>query len=324
MSHTAPRTLFLFVDGLGIGASDPVTNPVFRGDSPRLASLLAEEAVQVDASLDMPGLPQSATGQTTLLTGVNAAKIMGRHVEGYPGPTLRPVIRNHNIFLQLIQRGYRSTFANAYYINDLEELTRRRRLSVTTVSSLHAFGRVRTGDDLIEGHAVYQDITREQLVARGYTGPLVQPEEAGRHLLRIGREHDFTMFEYFQTDLMAHKGTDEDVRRVLNRLDRFLDVLLSFPDEDGHLFVMISDHGNVEDATHRLHTTNPVPFVAIGQGAERLRERVRRLEDFTPALLELYPPVPADERNVGPAPSPGGVTPRGDKKTDRTPGMRSV
>ncbi len=167
-------------------------------------------------------------------------------------------------------------------------------MAVERDHSLAAHLRAAFGDmprfDLIEGNAVYQDITREQLAARGYTGPFVEPEEAARHLLRIGRAYDFTMFEYFQTDLMAHKGTEDDVHRVLNRLDRFLDGLLGFPDDDGHLFVMISDHGNVEDATHRLHTRNPVPLVAIGHGAQRLRDTVRRLEDFTPALMELYPP----------------------------------
>jgi len=32
-----------------------------------------------------------------------------------------------------------------------------------------------------------------------------------------------------------------------------------------------------------------VPFLAIGSGADFLRKRITRLEDITPALLELYP-----------------------------------
>jgi hypothetical protein len=40
----------------------------------------------LDASLCVPGLPQSATGQAALLTGLNAPELMGRHIEGFPPP----------------------------------------------------------------------------------------------------------------------------------------------------------------------------------------------------------------------------------------------
>jgi 2,3-bisphosphoglycerate-independent phosphoglycerate mutase len=286
--NLAPRTLLLFVDGLGLGPDDPVVNPVHGGACPHLEGLL-REAASVDARLGVPGLPQSATGQATLLTGENAAALMGRHVEGLPGPRLKELVREHNLFSRLVGRGYRATFANAYFTDDIEEVRRRRRQSVTTVAALAAFGAVRDTAKMMGNQAVYQDLTRDFLRARGYTGPTVTPRESGEHLLAIAGDHDFTLFEYFQTDLMAHKGSPDDVNRVLRNLDEFLDVVLPFASEPNHLFLLTSDHGNIEDMTTRLHTLNPVPLVALGAGASTLKNKVHSLTEFVPALLELYP-----------------------------------
>lgn len=283
-----PRTLLVFVDGVGLGERDPRVNPLFRGDCPRLAALL-EGAVAVDPRLGVPGKPQSATGQATLLTGVNAAAAVGRHVEGLPGPELKKLVQEHNLFSKLIARGYSCTFANAYFTTDMEEVRTRRFQSVTTVASLAAFGAVRDTAALLANRAVYQDLTREFLRSRGYTGPLTAPREAGEHLLEIAAEHDFTLFEYFQTDLAAHKADAGEVAKVLGKLDEFLGVAATFSEEPGRLFLLTSDHGNIEDSTTRLHTDNPVPLVARGEGAEELRARVKSLTDFVPALLALYP-----------------------------------
>lgn len=288
--HAELRTLLFFVDGLGLGEPDPERNPLYSGACPTLQRLLDNEATGIDAGLGVDGPPQSATGQATLLTGQNAAALMGRHMEGLPGPRLKEFVREHNLFSELAARGYASTFANAYFTDDVEEVKTRRRQSVTTVSALEAFGGVRHKPHLMRNEAVYQDLTREYLREHGYDGPLVSPAESARHLLSIAEQHSFTLFEYFQTDLAAHRGSDETVRHVLARLDEFLGRVLDFARVPSHLFVLTSDHGNIEDSGTRTHTVNPVPLVVLGQHAERLQRRVRSLVDFVPALLELYPP----------------------------------
>lgn len=283
-----PRAVFILVDGLGLGGPDPALNPVVSGACPVLSRMLAEHAVPVDAGMGMPGIPQSATGQTAIFTGINAARLVGRHVEGFPGPELRAVIRAHNLYDQLSALGVSSTFANAYYVSDMAEVETRRIQSVTTVAALKAFGRVRDKGLMLAGKAVYQDLTRESLGARGYDGPLVTPRQSGEDLLSIAREHDFTLFEYFQTDRVGHKGTREDVMRILGLFDEFLAAVLPFAEQPGHLLVLTSDHGNIEEFGCRSHSLNPVPFVAIGEGAAFLKRRVTSLTDVTPALVELY------------------------------------
>ncbi|MBU0677652.1 MAG: metalloenzyme [Verrucomicrobia bacterium] len=280
------HVLLVFVDGLGLGESDPRVNPLYRGNCPFLVQLLEERAVPVDPTLDVPGFPQSATGQATIFTGVNAAKLMGRHVTGLPGPRLKELVREQNIYKKLAEQGLTSTFANAYYMETVEDVLKFGRQSVSTTAALSAFGFVRLADDLRNDNAVYQDLTRECLKSRGYEGPFISPEEAGTHLFQIALQYDFTLFEYFQTDLMAHRGTGNDVARILGLLNSFLQAVVAECRENGLLFLMISDHGNIEDSLSSSHTMNPVPLVAIGPGSDEMKQ-VRKLEEFADALVSL-------------------------------------
>ncbi len=239
--------------------------------------------------MGVSGLPQSATGQASLLCGLNAARLIGRHVEGFPGPALREVIREHNMFVRLRGRGYACTFANAYYLDDIDELDERFH-SVTTVSTLAAFGGVRGKKYLHDNKAVYHDLTRHSLFRRGYEGPLIDPAEAGRHLVRIAEEHDVTLFEYFQTDVTAHKGSPTQIQEVLCNLDAFLSAAARFAEKEGHGLILTSDHGNIEDLRTRKHTNNPVPLMVLENNHKTAWPEVRSLPDVLPALLKKLPP----------------------------------
>lgn len=276
--------LFVFVDGLGIGPDDPNVNPLAdRGRFSALGRIL-EQSVPLDAALGVPGLPQSATGQAALLTGLNAPALMGRHIEGFPPPRLKTLVQEHNIFSRLLAAGKRCTFANAYWLDDVRHIPPRRE-SVTTVITLAALGGVRGKADLLANRAVYQDLTREKLRPRGYDGPLITPEAAAEHLIALAREHDFTLFEFFETDHAGHSGNWEQARRTLEKLDRFLGAVLNFPG----LLIVTSDHGNIEDMTARGHTANPVPLFAcdgLMQKMERdLRARSSVLGDHAPPFF---------------------------------------
>ncbi|MCX7590292.1 MAG: hypothetical protein N2255_01555 [Kiritimatiellae bacterium] len=290
------RVLLVFVDGLGIGSNDPTRNPVVTGACPCLANLLASRAKPIDAQLGVPGLPQSATGQATLLTGVNAAAMMGRHIEGFPVGNLRALARQNSIFRQLTDRGLSATFANAFFVDDLHDVKERKIQSVTTVAALDVPPGLRDKKDLVAHRAVYQDLTRETLRSRGYDGPLITPEQAADDLLGIVADFDFTLFEYFQTDRAGHKGDMQEAMGVLRTLDPFLRCVVETAEKrDDFLFVLTSDHGNIEDVTTRGHTANPVPLVAIGRGARELLARVSSLVDVTPALVEIL----SDRRRGG-------------------------
>ncbi len=277
--------IFVFLDGLGLGPADE-TNPLWLAPMPHLRRLLGGPLVAglhvdrpgllfkgIDALMGVPGLPHSATGQTALFTGVNAAQLLGRHRGAYPSGPLIEIVNEHNILKRATERGYRVTFANAYtprYFQMVKE--QKRRHSATTLSVLAAGLPFRTLEDLKRGEAVYWDITHFYLAGHLHMPvPVIEPETAGHHLARLGRNYDLVLYESFLPDAVGHQKKPEMVLEILDMLDRFLAGLL---EELGPMatVVMSSDHGNLEEIGSRLHTTNPVPLLVVGPGAESFRQ----------------------------------------------------
>lgn len=281
------KVLFLFIDGIGL--REPAKdNPVHAGVCPTLCRLITEHGIAIDACLDVPGLPQSATGQTAMFTGVNAAQYMGRHCEGFPGPSLRKLILEDNLFMALTRKSLRCRFADAYMADNIGEITARRFKSVTTVMALTQPETIAMQDDLIENLALAHDITRKTFVEKGYAVKPVTPPQAADHLLQVARANDFTLFEIFHTDLVGHSGNYDHACEILTTLDQFLDPVTQLCVKAGILLIIASDHGNIEDMTARGHTRNPVPLIAIGPQAPAFLANAQSLTDITPRVISLY------------------------------------
>ena len=281
------KVLFLFIDGVGIrdAATD---NPVNPEVCPALCRLITKHGKPIDARLGIDGPPQSATGQATMFTGVNCASAMGKHCEGFLGPNLRKIVEADNLFKQLRDRGKEVCFSDAYLVDSAEELAARRFKSVTTVMALTTPETIRTVDDLQNGQAVMQDLTRETIQDRWPDIAVIPPQRAAEHLASIARKFDFTLFEFFQSDVAGHSMDYARACAALRTYDRFLASIIRFTEAMGVTLVMTSDHGNIENISERGHTLNPVPFVAFGPKEEFLRERVSSLVDVTPALLAAF------------------------------------
>ncbi len=281
------KVVFLFIDGVGLRES-ATDNPVNPEVCPALCRLIQFHSKPIDACLGVEGLPQSATGQATMFTGVNCSAAMHRHCEGFPGPELRKIIGENNLFLQLEKRGKRVRFADAYLVDSAEELEARRFKSVTTVMALTTPKVISTVDDLCANRALMQDLTRETIQERYPDIPVIEPAQAAEHLFSIARENDFTLYEFFQTDVAGHSMDYDRACDVLRTYDAFLAELVRLAGAAGVTLVMTSDHGNVESSLDRGHTRNPVPFIACGPRENFLRERVNSLTDVTPALLAAF------------------------------------
>ena len=279
------KCLFLFIDGVGL-RPPAADNPVNPEVCPTLCHLFAQHAVPIDACLSVPGLPQSATGQATMFTGMNAPVFMGRHCEGFPGPALRQKIAENNLFRSLKARGRSIAFADAYLIEDAQELAARRFKSVTSVMALTVPETIATIDDLADDRAVLQDLTRETIQERYPDIPVISPEEAASHLFDLARTHDFTLFEFFQTDVAGHSMDYVRACDVLRLYDRFLAALLRYVRAAGITLLMTADHGNIENMSEPGHTCNPVPFVATGPHENEIRAGVKSLVDVTPTILK--------------------------------------
>jgi hypothetical protein len=294
-----PRVLLFFVDGIGVGEDDPETNPLATGDFPSLRLTRGRSpdsrvgaprlAHGVDASLGVPGLPQSATGQTSILTGVNGPAVMGHHLSGFPGPTLRRVLFEHSLLKQVRERGRTATFLNAFRPEYFTMPHAQRRLSATSLATLASGARFRSWEDLLEGRAVTHDLTHWRVRERGYDLPMRTPEEAGAIIAAEAMKSDFALFEYFETDRAGHARDRERATRCLEDLERALQTVLARVDLGSLTVIVVSDHGNLEDLSVGTHTMNPAIFAAWGprDGDEPDAVAPRRLTDIAPFTLRL-------------------------------------
>src|SRR5687767_7872854 len=122
------RVVLLFLDGVGIGPADPSGNPFLTARLPELVGLLGGvptldrsklgtvrgRAFPLNATLGVPGTPQSGTGQTALLTGVNAAERFGSHFGPWTPVALRPLLEERSVLKRAVDGGLATAFANAY------------------------------------------------------------------------------------------------------------------------------------------------------------------------------------------------------------------
>jgi hypothetical protein len=303
------RFLFLFMDGIGFGENDAEMNPFVAAKTPTLDKLLngmrmvkgvapleSERAtlLALDANLGVSGLPQSATGQASLLTGKNVPELVGEHYGPKPNPAVAAVVREDNLFIQLARRGYRAALLNAYPPRYFEAVASGRRLySAIPLAVTSAGIPLKTAKDYYAGEAFSVDFTgegwRKQL---GYKdAPLMNAEEAGRHLAAVAQSYDLAFFEFWPSDYAGHHQDRQGAIDLLQQIDAVLGGLLAEWNDDNGLILITSDHGNMEDLSQRHHTSNPVPALVIG--AKTLRDpfcaNLKDIIGVTPAILQFYP-----------------------------------
>jgi hypothetical protein len=194
--------LLFFIDGLGIGTRGP-QNPLDGLDDAEPLAIFREETeetsqtikkvhdgivVPTDACLGVEGRPQSASGQTTILTGINVPALLGYHKQGFPNAAMLEIIRDHSIFLQLTRASVAPiTFANTYTEAFFDE--RPRWVSATTAAVEAAGLQFRRIPDLKAGRAVYQDFTNAALIERGEDVKPRTADEAASVLASIVSEN---------------------------------------------------------------------------------------------------------------------------------------
>lgn len=287
--------LLFFIDGLGIGKREE-TNPLTRiKNIEPLAHFQNEKSeiifegvlIATDARLDVEGRPQSASGQTTILTGVNAPKLLGFHKQGFPNAALREVIKENSIFLQLKRRNIEpNVFANAYTPQFFQETPRWK--SATTSAMEAASLPFRKLPDLLGKKALFHDFTNRSLVEKGFDVPVFSTGEAGEILASLVRTHRFTLYEHFLTDKIGHAQDFEWAAKHLPQLAEFLRETLQRIDLETTTVFLTSDHGNLEDLSIRTHTLSDVPTIIWGRNRHEVSKQIKDLTDITPTILSLF------------------------------------
>ena len=276
------RVAWLMLDGIGLMPTHAASP--FQGGWPTLERLgIARVNTQtradwvthpIDARLGVEGLPQSGTGQTTILTGVNAAAAMGRHYGPWVSPSLKPILE-HNVLKRVADAGGTVRLANYYPPQYLEALqSGKTRLNAIATAALSAGAR-------LEG--------REGLGI----APMLHDPNGSANLERVSAwAKDFvtssatvTIFDQWWSDSVGHEMNLSEGQAFAQRLEVFCAAALEARAVDT-LFLVTSDHGNFEDLSVKTHTFSPVPLAADGVGALEFAD-VTDLTGIAPALARV-------------------------------------
>lgn len=299
------HVLLIFLDGVGLGDDDPSTNPFAAAHTPTLDALAGGQRwlrgtprvdngralfIPTDPRLGVPGRPQSASGQATILTGRNVPQAIGEHYGPRPNPAIRAIIHQDNIFKRVRQAGGSAALINAYPPRFHELIHRGKRLpSAYQEAVLSADLPIFTQAEMYSGAAMSPDWTGEGWrTDLGYPDtPVYGRAEAGAHLARLAMQRDFTFFSHWLTDVVGHRGPLERGVALVELFDAVLAGLLAVWDDARGLVVITSDHGNLEDLSIRQHTTNDVPTVAIGAARHRFAAGLQDLTGIAPGVLRV-------------------------------------
>lgn len=298
--------LLIFLDGVGLGAANE-HNPMALPESmPFLSSYLGQPLVEgaalhrkhlllrpIDATLGVEGLPQSATGQTTIYTGQNAPQFLGRHQSGFANGSLRQLIDGYGLFARAMALERTATLANAYSPDYFYAIARRkRRYSVCTLLNMAAGLPFRMQHEYEQGEAIFWDIVGALRSARnvrtlepsGMRQPIT-PACAGERLAKLSGRYGVTLFESYLTDFAGHAMVWEQAVACLQRVDGFLQSVIAHLPSHVTL-VIVSDHGNVEDLSTKRHTFNKVPLLVIGPHVQLFAD-VNDLTGITSRILSV-------------------------------------
>jgi hypothetical protein len=297
--------LLIFLDGIGLGDDNPEVNPFAVVNMPTLTALTngkrwlrgigrqeSERAIFVptDPRLGVPGRPQSASGQATIVTGRNIPQLIGEHYGPKPNPAIRKLIAEDNFFKQVVAHGKKAAIINAYPPRLHNAINRGKILRSSYQQALHDAGLPMFTDETIYNEtALSSDWTGEGWRSElGYTDtPVYSRHEAGRRMVEISRQYDFAFFSHWFTDIVGHRGPLEDGVALLELFDGVMAGALDAWDDDEGLIVVTSDHGNLEDISTRNHTENDVPTLIIGREKASFAEGLTDLTGLVPRMAQV-------------------------------------
>lgn len=121
------------------------------------------------------------------------------------------------------------------------------------------------------------------------------------------KSHDFMLCNFANADMVGHTGVLPAVLKAVETVDACLGRIVPAAERAGATLLVTADHGNCElmidpatGGAHTAHTTNPVPFVAVGDIRGPFRPG-SALCDVGPTVLRLLgiePPAEMGGRDL--------------------------
>ena len=320
------RVLFLFMDGVGLGKDDPSINPFSSAPYPTIKSLLSgrkliDQSVPfyskdctllgLDARLGVPGTPQSATNQATILTGLNFPELLGYHYGPKPNAEIKMYFKqgimpkspstswipeinlsNNSIFAKLIQSDHKVASLNAYPEKYFDHVNSgKRNHSVIPLALTSAGFSLFDQNDLFQGKAISADFTGQgwhDYLDLPQT-PILSPYQTGKRIASLSENYDLSVVEFWESDHIGHKQDFEKATKMIEKLDFVIKGLIDTWNFEKGMILISSDHGNLEDLSTRKHTLNNVPAFLIGNSdcQQLFSEKVLSICDLAPFMHEI-------------------------------------
>src|SRR5258706_3489274 len=306
------RVLFIFMDGIGLGENNRGINPFANANMPNLKVLLEGRAlfkdaapfhgeraslVAIDPNVGVAGLPQSATGQAMLLTGINISAELGYHYGPKPNPAVAAYLNDGTLFSRFTKAGKKTALLNAYPPRYFEGIDSGKRLySSIPLAVTNAGLELFRHEDYFAGRALSADFPGDgwRTMLGFPDAPAMDAPQAGRKLATLAKEYDFALFEYWASDYAGHHQEMDKAVELMETFDGVLGGIWERMNDEGGmmnelLVVVTSDHGNMEDLSTRRHTDADVPALVIGNKSarEEFTRDMKKITDIAPAIWRV-------------------------------------
>jgi len=125
--------------------------------------------------------------------------------------------------------------------------------------------------------------------------PEMSAKEIGKNLSEAikNNKYDFIVVNYANPDMVGHSGIIDASIKACEAIDEQLGMLRDAILQQDGIMIISADHGNIEDMVDEFgnpntaHTTNPVPFILIGNDVGNISLKNGRLCDIAPTILSL-------------------------------------
>lgn len=107
-------------------------------------------------------------------------------------------------------------------------------------------------------------------------------------------KYDFIVLNYANPDMVGHTGVIEAAIKAVETVDSCVGKVVEKVLSKGGSAVITADHGNAElmidpetKTTVTAHSTNPVPFIVVGENKSLTLKEGGRLSDIAPTILDM-------------------------------------
>ncbi len=142
-----------------------------------------------------------------------------------------------------------------------------------------------------------RNLVQSLKVATYDLAPEMRAEGIGDAIVKAVNDTAFDLIvaNFANADMVGHSGKLEPTIKACEAVDAQLERIFKAVKERNGNWLITADHGNAElmvdpvtGGPHTAHTTNPVPFIYIGEEANNFRLRSDgSLRDISPTLLNL-------------------------------------